>query len=45
MKFLSDHNWGLRLLALILAIIIYHVLKNEANHNETEHDSIFQYHR
>jgi len=26
-------NWGLRLLALILAVVIYHVLKNDSLKN------------
>lgn len=29
MKFLKNGNWGLKLLALILAIVIYHALKHE----------------
>ena len=29
MKSLKTGNWGLKLLALILAIVIYHALKNE----------------
>ena len=29
MKLLKNGNWGLKLLALALAIVIYHVLKTE----------------
>ena len=28
-KFLKNGNWGLKLLALILAILLYQLLKNE----------------
>ena len=30
MKFFRNGNWGLKLLALILAILLYHIIKNEA---------------
>ena len=43
MKLFRNGDWGLKLLALILAIVVYHVLKNETlpgvNH---EDKSIFQ---
>ena len=29
MKLLKNGNWGLKLLALILAIVIYHALKDK----------------
>ena len=29
MKFLKDANWGLKLLALVLAIVIYHAMKTD----------------
>lgn len=47
MNFLKDGNWGLKLLALALAIIIYQTLKNGTADNRgsnttTSHDrSIF----
>ena len=47
MKFLNirDGNWGLKLLALILALVIYHTLKTETRNrqNQKENDrSVFQ---
>ena len=37
-------DWGLRLLALVLAIIIYHSLKDESNSPKAKNDrSIFEY--
>lgn len=40
---LKDGNWGLKLLALILALLIYHTLKNETAISQKENDrSIFQ---
>ena len=47
MKFLKNGNWGLKLLALILAIVIYHSLKNESaqSANQGNDRSIFQQHR
>lgn len=45
MKFpkLKDGNWGLKLLALVLALIIYHTLKNETAITHKENDrNIFQ---
>lgn len=43
-KNLKDGNWGLKLLALVLAIVIYHTLKPQTDsHRTKEHDrSIFQ---
>ena len=38
MKAFRDGNWGLKILALVLAIVIYLALKNSSVHNETEHD-------
>lgn len=31
-------NWGLKLLALVLAIVIYHVLKTETSHTQPNDD-------
>ena len=47
MRILKNGNWGLKLLALILAIVIYHSLKNESVQNRTNgHDRpFFQQHR
>lgn len=43
MKFVSNGNWGLKFLALALAIIIYHALKNENSRTNSNHDrTIFQ---
>jgi len=42
---LFSHNWGLKLLALTLAIVIYHALKPTSAHSLTNHDQpIFQSH-
>lgn len=38
MKMPSASAWGLRLLALILAIMIYHALKTETSHSGTTDD-------
>ena len=35
MSILKNGNWGLKLLALILAIVIYHSLKNESAQTQT----------
>lgn len=36
-------NWWLHLLAMALAIVVYHVLKNESTLKNSEHDrEIFQ---
>ena len=46
MRLLKNGNWGLKLLALILAIVIYHSLKNEsAQHTNGNDRSFFQQHR
>jgi hypothetical protein len=29
MKFLKNGNWGLKLLALVLAIVVYHAMKSD----------------
>lgn len=43
MKFFTNGNWGLKFLALALAIVIYHALKNESSRTTSNHDrSIFQ---
>lgn len=43
LKKLQDGNWGLKLLALILALAIYHTLKNETVHSQKSNDrSIYQ---
>ena len=47
MSILRNGNWGLKLLALILAIVIYHSLKNESAQNTTSNGndrSFFQHH-
>lgn len=38
MSLFRNGNWGLKLLALALAIVIYLVLKNESVHNRTDND-------
>lgn len=38
MKIISNDNWGLKVLALILAIVIYYVLKNETAFDDPTHD-------
>lgn len=38
MKFLKNGNWGLKLLALILAIVVYHMLKDSPSRIETRND-------
>ena len=39
---LKNGNWGLKLLALVLAIVIYHALKNETVREESAaHDRQF----
>lgn len=43
MKFLKNENWGLKLLALILAIVIYHAMKsNSANHATNNDRQLFK---
>ena len=45
MNLLKNGNWGLKLLALILAIVIYHSLKNESAQATNGNDrSFFQQH-
>ena len=41
MNVLKSGNWGLKILALILAIVIYHVLKNESARNTNGNDRPF----
>lgn len=38
MKILKNGNWGLKLLALVLAIVIYHALKDENVRIDTRND-------
>lgn len=38
MRDLKDGNWGLKLLALILAIVIYHAVKNDLGTNHKFND-------
>jgi len=40
-NFFRNGNWGLKLLALILAIVIYHTLKNESARNDRTDDRPF----
>ena len=35
---IRDGNWGLKLLALVLAIVIYYTLKNESATGGRSHD-------
>ena len=40
---IKDGNWGLKLLALVLAIVIYHPLKNDSATGGRNHDQqLFQ---
>jgi len=41
MSFFRNGNWGLKLLALILAIVIYHALKNESARTGRQDDRRF----
>lgn len=41
MSLIKDGNWGLKLLALILALVIYHALKNETAQGGGNHDRKF----
>ena len=41
MNLLRNKNWGLKLLALVLAIVIYHALKNESARSGHENDRPF----
>lgn len=36
------YNWGLKLLALALALIVYYSLKTEEQHTVTRNDRLFQ---
>ena len=45
MNILKNGNWGLKLLALILAIVIYHSLKNESSQTKAGNDRSFFQHR
>ena len=45
MNVLKNGNWGLKLLALILAIVIYHSLKNESVQTSNGNDRSFFQHR
>ena len=45
MNILKNGNWGLKLLAQILAIVIYHSLKNESAQNTNGNDRPFFQHR
>ena len=45
MSILKNGNWGLKILALILAIVIYHSLKNESTRNSNGNDRSFFQHR
>ena len=45
MSILKNGNWGLKLLALILAIVIYHSLKNESSQTNTGNDRTLFQHR
>ena len=38
MKFIKNENWGLKLLALVLAIVIYHAMKTDTGKNSERHD-------
>lgn len=40
LKFLriKDGNWGLKLLALVLALVIYHTLKNKTETHPQDND-------
>ena len=45
MSILKNGNWGLKLLDLILAIVIYHSLKNESSQTTHGNDRSFFQHR
>jgi len=38
MNFIKDGDWGLKLLALVLAIVIYHTLKTDPGADNKPHD-------
>ena len=41
MKILKNENWGLKLLALILAIVIYHAIKDVTVRIDNRNDQPF----
>ena len=44
MSIFRNGNWGLKLLALVLAIVIYHTIKNDSARNANGNDrSLFQH--
>lgn len=48
MSLFKSSNWGLRLLALLLAVVLYHALKDnaaEARANDDNHDRSFFHYR
>ena len=45
MNVIKNGDWGLKLLALILAIVIYHSLKNESAQTSNGNDRSFFQHR
>ena len=48
MSLFKSSNWGLRLLALLLAVVLYHALKDnaaEARTNDDNHDRSFFHYR
>lgn len=45
MKLFENENWGLKILALVLAIVIYHVIKTESAPSGSNNDRhLFQQH-
>ena len=40
---LKGGNWGLKLLALVLAIVVYHALKTDTSGNKSNDRPLFQY--
>ena len=45
MNVIKNGDWGLKLLALILAVVIYHSLKNESAQTSNGNDRSFFQHR
>ena len=48
MRLFKSGNWGLRLLALLLAVVLYHALKDnaaKARANDNNHDRSFFHYR
>lgn len=42
-EWLANGNWGLKLLSLALAIVVYYAIKTESARSRTSHDrTIFQ---